>query len=90
LRRFRKHRCEGARFHGLVLVRWLVHLALGLVLDLAVWLGLGLGLGFRDHAGLDRRQDRLLVVQRFAERAGFRRLVQQLQRLGHAAGQQRR
>jgi hypothetical protein len=68
-----------------VLVRWLDHPAVRLVLDRALQLDLGLGFG---DARLVRGQELQLLVQRFAERAGFGRLVQ-LERLGHAAEQQR-
>jgi hypothetical protein len=79
-----EHRRQGA---GLVLVRRLDHFALGLVLDSAVRFGFGFGLG--DARLVLRRQElQLFVVQRLAERAGFGRLVQ-LERLGHAAEQQR-
>jgi hypothetical protein len=84
-RRHEQHRRQGAR---LVLVRRLDDFALGLVLDLAVWLGFGFGFRLCDARLVLRGQELQLFVQRLAERAGFGRLVQ-LERLGHAAEQQR-
>jgi hypothetical protein len=85
-RRHEQHRRQGA---GLVLVRRLDHFALGLVLDRAVRLGFGFGFRLGDTSLVLRRQElQLFVVQRLAERAGFGWLVQ-LERLGHAAEQQR-
>jgi hypothetical protein len=85
-RRHEQHRRQGA---GLVLVRRFHHFALGLVLDRAVRLGFGLGFGLGDARLVRRQELQLFVVQRLADRAGFGRLVQ-LERLGHAAEQQRR
>jgi hypothetical protein len=77
-RRHEQHRRQGA-WLLVVLVRWLDHSP--------VRLGFGFGFGLRDRA-LVERQELQLLVQRLAERAGFGRLVE-LQRLGHAAEQQR-
>ena len=84
--RSRRHDQHGRQGAGLVLVRRLDHFALGLVLDSAVRFGFGFGLG--DARLVLRQELQLFVVQRLAERAGFGRLVQ-LERLGHAAEQQR-
>ncbi|HWV90766.1 MAG TPA: hypothetical protein VNZ59_11850 [Burkholderiales bacterium] len=84
--RSRRHDQHGRQGAGLVLVRRLDHFALGLVLDAAVRFRFGFRLG--DARLVHRQELQLFVVQRLAERAGFGRLVQ-LERLGHAAEQQR-